>query len=188
MISQGNTFAKMAQISNLRYETRLFFSIGKGIDNGDVTMINETASIIIHRPVAQVYGFMSVPKNRLRYDPKLIDVRQSPEGALRLGTRIVEVRSMLGKRGEMVTEVAELEPQKRIGYRTLQADPMNAVGAYQFESVPEGTRLTLNFAVNPKGLMKLVMPFVARGLKRDIAAGLAKIKAVLESEAASGGE
>lgn len=145
-------------------------------------MSNENARIIIHRPVEHVYEFMSVPKNRLRYDPKLIDVRQTPEGPLRIGTQIVEVRSMFGKRGEMVTEVVELEPNQRIGYRTLQNDPMNAVGAYQFESVPEGTRLTLNFAVSPRGIMKLAMPFVGRGLKRDIAAGLENIKAVLEKQ------
>jgi uncharacterized membrane protein len=145
-------------------------------------MINEAASIVIHCSVEQVYAFMSVPKNRLRYDPKLIDVHQTPEGPLRIGTQITEVRSMMGKRGEMVTEVAELEPNQRIGYRTLQADPMNAVGAYQFDAVPEGTRLTLNFAVNPRGMMKLVMPFVGRGLRRDIAAGLANIKTVLEKE------
>jgi uncharacterized membrane protein len=95
---------------------------------------------------------------------------------------------MMGKRGEMVTEVSELEPQQRIGYRTLQNDPMNASGAYQFQSVPEGMRLTLNFTMNPKGMMKLVMPFVARGLKRDIAAGLENIKAVLEKEQAAEGK
>ncbi len=145
-------------------------------------MINETASIIIHRPIEQVYAFMSVPKNRLRYDPKLIDVRQSPEGPLLIGSQIVEVRSMMGVKGEMVTEVAELEPQQRIGYRTRESDPMNAVGAYHFEAVPEGTRLTLNFAVNPRGMMKLAMPFVGRGMKRDIAAALANIKALLEKQ------
>lgn len=145
-------------------------------------MINETASIVIHRPVEQVYQFMSEPKNRLRYDPKLIDVRHSPEGPLRPGTQIVEVRSMLGKRGEMVTEVSELEPNRRIGYRTRQDDPVNAVGAYHFESIPGGTRLTLNFALNPRGIMKLITPFLAGGLKRDIAAGLANIKAVLERQ------
>jgi hypothetical protein len=145
-------------------------------------MINETASIVIHRPVEQVYQFMSVPKNRLRYDPKLIDVRQTPEGPLGVGTRIVEVRSMMGKRGEMVTEVSELEPYQRIGYRTRQDDPINASGGYQFHSVPEGTRLTLNFVANPKGVLKLITPLIARGLKRDIAAGLENIKAVLEKQ------
>ncbi len=145
-------------------------------------MINETASIIIHCPVARVYEFMSVPKNRLRYDPKLIDVRQTPEGALHLGTQIVEVRSLMGKQGEMVTEVSELEPNQRIGYRTLQTDPMNAFGAYQFESVPEGTRLTLNFVANPRGIIKWIVPFVARGMKGEIAAALENIKAILEKE------
>lgn len=143
-------------------------------------MINETASIVIRCPIEQVYQFMSEPKNRLRYDPKLIDVRQTPEGPLRPGTRIVEVRSMMGKQGEMVTEVSELEPNQRIGYRTLQNDPMNAGGAYEFAPVPEGTRLTLNFVMNPKGILKLITPFVARGLKRDIASGLENIRTELE--------
>ena len=94
---------------------------------------------------------MSVPKNRLKYDPALIDVRQSPEGPLHLGTKIVEVRSMMGRKGEMVTEVSELEPNHLIGYRTLAGDPTNAFGAYQFESVPEGTKLYFEFYLGPQG-------------------------------------
>lgn len=143
-------------------------------------MISETASIIIHRPVDQVYQFMSEPKNRLQYDPKLIAVRQTPDGPIKIGTQIVEVRSMMGKRGEMVTEVSELGLNERIGYRSLHNDPMNAAGAYHFQAVPEGTRLSLNFSLNPSGVLKLITPFIAGGLRRDIAAGLANIKAVLE--------
>ncbi len=146
-------------------------------------MIKQTASIVIHCPVEQVYQFMSMPKNRPRYDSKLIDVRQTPQGALRIGTQIVEVRSLMGVRGEMVTEVSELEPQQRIGYRTLEKDPINAFGAYQFQAVSEGTRLTLNFALNPRGILKWITPLIARGMKRDIAVGLESIKAVLEKQA-----
>lgn len=145
-------------------------------------MINQVASIVIHRPVEQVYKFLSVPKNRLKYDPDLIDVRQTPELPMQVGTKIVEVRSMLGKKGEMVTEVSELEPNHLIGYRTLQGDPTNAFGAYQFESVPEGTRLTLNFTLDPRGIVKLVVPLIAGSMKRNIAAGLLNIKAVLETQ------
>lgn len=145
-------------------------------------MINEVASIVINCPVEEVYTFLSEPKNRLVYDPDLIQVRQSPEGPIRIGTRIVEVRSMLGKKGEMVTEVSELEPCHLIAYRTLNGDPTNAFGAYQFDSIPEGTRLTLNFTLDPRGVVKLVVPFIARGMKRNIAVGLGNLKAVLESQ------
>lgn len=145
-------------------------------------MINQVASIVIHRPVEQVYKFLSVPKNRLKYDPDLIDVRQTPEVPIRIGTRIVEVRSMLGKKGEMVTEVSELEPNRLIGYRTFQGDPTNAFGAYQFDSIPEGTRLTLNFSLDPRGIVKLVVPLIVRSMKRNIAAGLCNIKALLENQ------
>ncbi len=143
-------------------------------------MIDEVASIVIDCPVEEVYKFLTVPGNRLKYDPDLIDVRQTPAGPLGIGTKIVEERSMMGKKGEMVTEVSELEPNQLIGYRTLKEDPMNAFGFYQFDSVPEGTRLTLNFTLDPRGFMKLVVPFIAGKMKRDIGAGLRDIKAVLE--------
>ncbi|HLF89492.1 MAG TPA: SRPBCC family protein [Anaerolineales bacterium] len=143
-------------------------------------MFNEIASVIIHRPIEDVYAFMSQPKNRLVYDPDLLDVRQTPEGPLRMGTQIVEVRSMLGRKGEMVTEVSELDPNRRIGYRSRKDDPMNAFGHYQFESAPEGTRLTLNFTLAPKGLMQLVVPLLATRLRRDIQAGVQRIKTTLE--------
>jgi len=69
-----------------------------------------------------------------------------------------------------------------IGYRTPKGDPTNAFGAYHFDSIPEGTRLTLNFTLAPGGLIKLALPFIARRLRRDIAAGLRNIKAVLENQ------
>lgn len=144
-------------------------------------MVNHIASVVINRPVNQVYTFMSDPKNRLVYDPELIQVRQSPEGPLHIGTKIVEVRSMLGIKGEMVTEVSELESNQLIGYRTLKGDPMTAYGAYQFDAVSEGTRLTLNFTLDPQGIAKLITPLIAGNLKRSISAGLASIKTVLES-------
>jgi hypothetical protein len=144
-------------------------------------MFNEIASVIIHRSIEDVYTFMSQPKNRLVYDPELLEVRQSPEGPLRRGTEIVEVRSMMGKKGEMVTEVAQLEPLRVIGYRSRENAPMNAFGHYLFESVPEGTHLTLNFTFAPKGLMKLRVPMIVGKLRRDIAKGLESIKTVLEN-------
>lgn len=145
-------------------------------------MVTEIATIVIACPVETVYNFLSQPSNRLRYDAELVDVRQTPAGPLRLGTQIVEVRRLLGQTGEMVTEVSELEALRVIGYRTLPGDPINAFGAYHFEATLEGTRLTLNFTVAPKGFIKLIVPFMAGGLKRGIAKGLRNIKAVLENQ------
>lgn len=145
-------------------------------------MKNEVVSIVIELPVEEVYAFMSDPRNRLRYDPGLIEVRQTPEGPIGIGTRIVEVRPFMGKKAEMVTEIFELEANRVISYRTLAGDPTGAFGSYRFALAPEGTRLTLDFTVAPKGLVKLAVPFTTRRLRRDIESGLANIKALLERQ------
>ena len=145
-------------------------------------MMHETASIVIHCPVDEVYQFLRDPQNRLKYDPDLIAIRHTPEGPLRPGTQIVELHRFMGRKGKSATEVAELEPNQVTAYRTPKGDPTNAFGAYHFDSIPEGTRLTLNFTLAPRGLIKLAALFSARSLKRDIASGLRNIKAVLENQ------
>ena len=143
-------------------------------------MIHQTASISIASPVSEVYNFMSEPSNRLRYDAGLIAVRVTPDGPLRIGSKIVEVRPFMGMKREMATEVCELEPDQVIGYRTLPGDSLNASGSYRFASAPAGALLTLDFRIDPKGLMKLAAAFIAADLRRSIPAGLSAIKAVLE--------
>ena len=148
-------------------------------------MMHEVASIVINCPVEEAYRFLSDPQNRLKYDPDLIAIRHTPEGLLRLGTQIVESRRFMGRKGKSVTEVSELEPNRVIGYRSPMGDPTNAFGAYHFDSVPEGTRLTLDFTLAPRGLIKLAVPFIGRRLRQDIAAGLQNIKAVLENQSST---
>ena len=91
-------------------------------------MMHETASIVISCPVEEVWRFLSDPQNRLKYDPDLTAIHYTPEGPLRLGTQIFETRRFMGRKGNSVTEVAELEPNRAIGYRTLQEEPTNAFG------------------------------------------------------------
>jgi hypothetical protein len=145
-------------------------------------MMHEVATIVINCPVEEVYNFLSDPRNRLKYDPDLIAIHHTPDGPLHLGSRIVESRRFMGRKGTSVTEVVELEPNRAIGYRSPRGDPTNAFGTYHFDAIPEGTRLTLDFTLAPRGVFKLVTPFIAGRLKRDIATGLRNIKAVLENQ------
>jgi len=144
-------------------------------------MIHDVASIEIDCSIDEVFNFISDARNRTKYDPDLIEVRQSPEWPVSVGTRIVEVRRAMGVTREMVTEVSDLKPNQLIGFRTLKGDPSNAFGSYHMASVPEGTRLTLDFTLDSKGLMKLAQPFIKGKLKRDTAIGLSNIKAILEN-------
>lgn len=143
-------------------------------------MLKETANIVIQCPPEKVFDFISDARNRPHYDFDLIEIRVTPDGPPQVGTRIVEVRKMLGVKGESVTEVFRLEPGKVVGFRSLEGDPLNAHGTYEVTVEAGGTRLTLDFNIEPKGLVKLLIPFIGAGLKRDIAKGLRNTKGYLE--------
>ncbi len=146
-------------------------------------MIRQVGSIEIKCTVGEAFEFMTDPRNRLDYDPTLEDVWQTPEGPLAIGTKIVEVRRAIGFSREMHTEVSVFEPHVRVGYRTLDGDPMNAEGYYQFDSVRTGTRLTLHFSMDPQGIIKLASPLIATYLRRNTQIGLRNIKRILERPA-----
>ena len=145
-------------------------------------MSQHTASIFINRPVEEVFNFISDARNRLKYDPALVDVRQTPESRVGIGTQIVEMRRMGGRSMEMPTEVVQYEPNRLIGFRSQPGDPSNASGSYTVEAVEGGTRLSLDFTTNPRGLYRLIAPLIAMGLNRSIPKGLENIKKVLEGE------
>lgn len=144
--------------------------------------MRETQTIDIARPVDEVFRFLIEPQNRLKYDTDLIAIHHSPAGPLRLGSQIVETRQFLGREGRSVTEVSELEPNRAIGYRSPKGDAVDAHGVYKFASIPDGTQLSLEFTLSPRGVVRLAMPLITRRLKRDIAVGLRNIKAIVESE------
>ena len=145
-------------------------------------MSEHTASIMIKRPVEDVFAFLSDPQNRLKYDSDLIEVRQNGESPIEIGMQIVEVRRMGGRKIELTTEVIGLEVNRQISYQSQPGDPSNAFGTYTFEAVSEGTRLSLDFTTKPRGFFRLIAPLISSGLNRSIPKGLENIKKVLESE------
>jgi hypothetical protein len=136
------------------------------------TLSHHVASIVIARPIEDVFTFLSDPQNRLKYDADLLEVRQTPESDMEFGMQIIEVRRVGGRVVELPTEVVE--------FRSLPEDPSNASGTYSLESVPAGTKLSLDFTTRPGGFYRLIAPLISSSLKRSIPKGLENIKAVLE--------
>ncbi|ALV40700.1 hypothetical protein AU252_05565 [Pseudarthrobacter sulfonivorans] len=60
------------------------------------------------------------------------------------------------------------------------AGPARPTGEYRLSEVPGGTMVRFTLDLQPKGLMKLVGPVIARTMEAEVAQ-LAKLKTVLEA-------
>jgi len=140
-------------------------------------------SIVIGRPVDEVWGFVHDITNDALWQTTLAESEQLTDGPMGVGTRVREVRHFLGLRIELAWEVTEFEPYRTSAVKAVSG-PVPLSGRYLLESLDAGTRLTVSGELDAHGLFKLAEPVFARITSRELEANLGHLEDLLE--AASG--
>jgi uncharacterized membrane protein len=137
-------------------------------------------SLVIDRPVDEVFAFVADPDNLPRWQSGLLEVtRLSGDGGV--GSRHREVRSTLGRRIEQVLEVTALTPNERLDLEVVEG-PMHLSVGHAFEAAGDGTRITVVGEGEPGPLFALAGPLVARAVKKQSQSDFARLRKVLEAE------
>ena len=137
-------------------------------------------SILIDRPVGEVFNFVHDPRNDASWQTTLIESNQVDDGPLRVGTQIRERRRFLGIQVEMTKEITEFEPTRRSAFKMVAGGaPMS--GAYTLESLDGATKLTATGYVEPRGFFKIAEPLFTSMAGRELEASLGHLKELLES-------
>src|SRR5687767_8158794 len=120
-------------------------------------MFKVSESAIIARPPAEVFDIAADPHKQLEWDPGTLKrVEKLSPGPLGRGARY---RGNFKGFGEVEYDFPEYEPGRRFAHHTVM--PIGDVRhIFEFEAVPEGTRLTQSLLVEPKGMGKLMTPIM----------------------------
>jgi carbon monoxide dehydrogenase subunit G len=151
---------------------------------GVLKMVNVETSIIINRPIKEVFAYVTDARNSPQWDSGLVDIQQTPQSPVGVGTRITEVRKFLGRKMEATGEVVEYEPPTKYTRKGI-GGPFPITGSLTFEPTTEGTKLTWIFKIEPGGFFALAEPLVARSLKRGLESNLGDVKDLLENRVAA---
>jgi uncharacterized membrane protein len=144
-------------------------------------MIHIEESIVIHRPIEEVFAFTSETKNLPLWQTDVLEARHTPEGPVQVGTKLTLVRAMMGRKIEGTSNIVEYVPPTRYAYQTISGPTVTGVNTC--EATPEGTKFTTSFDMQTGGLFSLADPLVARTIKRSVESGLANLRDLLESRA-----
>ena len=144
-------------------------------------MVNVETSIIINRPIEEVFAYVTDIRNSSQWDSGQVDIRQTPQSPVGVGTRITEVRKFLGRKMETTSEVVEYKPSMKYT-RKGTGGPFPITGWLTFEPTAEGTKLTWIFKMQPGGFFALAEPLIARSLKRGLESNLGTAKDLLENQ------
>jgi ligand-binding SRPBCC domain-containing protein len=139
-------------------------------------------SISIDAPAATVFGYLTDPENATVWQSSLLEARFSPDGPVQKGTRISEVRKVLGRRIESEVEVTEVEPSRTFAGRVVSG-PVPWEFRYTFDEANGGTRLSFHMEGEPGGFFRLAEPLVVKIVTKQIEGDFATLKELLEGGA-----
>ncbi len=143
-------------------------------------MISIEKSIIIRRPVEEVFAYVSDLTHSAEWQTGLLEVRKTTPGPLGVGTKYTLVRVFMGRRMEASNEFVEFGPNVKVAFKSTSG-PIPFKASYLFESTGGDVKLTSTIEMHPKGFFNLAEPLISASLQKDVEAGLGKLKDMLES-------
>jgi uncharacterized protein YndB with AHSA1/START domain len=137
-------------------------------------------SILIERPVREVWEFVQDTSKDALWQTTLVESQILTEGPKRVGTQVQEVRRFLGVKIPMTLELTEFEPERRSSLKAV-ADGIPLSGSYSLEPLDGGTKLTVTGRLEAHRLFQLAEPVFSRMTSRELEASLGHLKDLLEA-------
>ncbi len=139
-------------------------------------------SVVIARPIEDVWAYVDDAANNPVWQGPVIEVRRGGGVPIEVGSEIEEVLQFLGRRLEVTWVVTEHEPMRLASVRASSA-PVPMEGTYRLAQVEGGTRFTMAAEMEAHGLFKLAEPVFARMIRRETASSCEVLKELLEAGA-----
>lgn len=139
-------------------------------------------SIVINRPIEEVFAFVSDSRNQTEWDTDVLEIRLTPDNLIAVGTEIHEVRRFLGRKVESVSQVVEYEPPTK--YTRSGTSPFPLTGYITLEPASEGTRVNWKWEGKPGGFFALAEKMITTSFAKAAESDLTNIKNILENQIA----
>lgn len=137
-------------------------------------------SVVIERPIEEVWAFVTDPANNAMWQTTIVETRTGSNRPLDVGSKVAEVRQFLGRRVESTWEVTQHEPPTRSAIKT-SSGPVPFTGRYALDSIDGGTRFTMAVEAEAHGFFRLAEPVFGRIVKREMKANCGHLKDLLEA-------
>lgn len=145
-------------------------------------MPSHEQSIIIRRPVHEVFEYMDDIDREVEWQSQLVEAEQIPPGPATVGTRRRYVSEFMGKRLENTYVIKVYEPGARLVAETTDDSVLDATSDIRWEAVAEGTRVTMALDGRPTGALRFVPARVLEAtFEKEVASTLSALKAALET-------
>src|SRR4030095_12987274 len=141
-------------------------------------MIKVEGSIVINRPIAEVFAFVANFENHPKWESNFQKVKLLTSRPSGVGTTYQCDLKLPGQTATSKFEITEYEANKKIAFGGEAAGPAKPDGSFLFEAVPGGTKITLLPRPEFRGFFKLLEPMMAGYIRKQNQDHLSKLKRI----------
>lgn len=143
-------------------------------------MLKFSADLLIKRPVEKVFAWLTDAKNQGKFDKSSLEMELLTPGPWQTGSQFREVRDLGGRKTDVLSEIAELETNKRFVIRSTTGPDW--LGTWDFESEGKHTRLRWTGQLTMKGFARLFESLISGQMRPQIEKQFAALPQIIESE------
>ena len=144
-------------------------------------MITVDYSVVINRPIEEVFTFVTNPENNVQWVSGLLETKQVSQGPIGVGSTGTDVRQFLGQRIESAWEITEYEQNRKVGFKTTSG-PIPLEATYTYDAAEGGTRVSFVIQGEVSGFFKMAESILAGMVRRQIEADHNNLKDLLEAQ------
>lgn len=142
-------------------------------------MTNLEIRTVLRKPVKQVFALLANLANRPAYDPLILKMMETSSGPSRAGSTYRAVSKELGWRTELVMEIQEYIPDKRITFR-IDGPNFIQVESWELQPAMTNTRVTSRLEHRPRGILKASESIDAVILRSNFDDRMSRLRRLLE--------
>ena len=144
-------------------------------------MASHEQSILIRRPIAEVFRYMDDVSREREWQPHLLEAEQTPPGPTVVGSRRRYVSEFLGKRLENTYVVQQYEPERRVQLESTRDSVVQATTDIRWEAIGNETRVTMKLEGKPSGALRFIpRAMLEATFEKEVKSTLGLLKEVLE--------
>jgi uncharacterized protein YndB with AHSA1/START domain len=147
-------------------------------------MLKFSADLKVNRPVEKVFAWLTNAENQAKFDKSSLKMEALTPGPWHTGTQFRELRDLGGRKTEVLSEIAELEPNRRFIIRSKTGPAW--LGTWIFESEASGTRLHWTGQMTMKGFARLLEPMIGKQMRSQITQQFARLPQLIEADIPEG--
>ena len=136
-------------------------------------------SVVINRPIEDVFVYSTDPENTPEWQTGLLESRVTSAGPIGVGSTIRDVRVFMGRQAASTVQVIVYKPNKEFTLK-IESGEIQFKAWHLYEIAGDGTKITFIAEGKSKGFFKHAARLIALKMQQQFESDFQKLKHVLE--------